>query len=52
MAETSILDSVPYLLKSPSNKVWMDYDEEADVMYISFYKPQNANDSVMEDNVI
>ena len=30
----------------------MDYDEEADVMYISFYKPQNANDSIMEDNVI
>lgn len=52
MAEASILDSVPYLLKSPSHKVWMDYDEEADVMYISFYKPQNANDSIMEDNII
>ena len=52
MAETSILDSIPYLLKSPSNRIWVDYDEEADVMYISFYKPQKANDSVMEDNVI
>jgi uncharacterized protein YuzE len=50
--ETSILDSIPYLLMSPSKKVWVDYDEEADVMYISFYKPQKANDSIMEDNVI
>jgi uncharacterized protein YuzE len=52
MAEASILDSIPYLLMSPSKKVWVDYDEEADVMYISFYKPQKANDSIMEDNVI
>lgn len=28
------------------------YDDDADVLYISFYKPQKANDSVMEDNII
>ena len=39
------------ILEKPSDITW-DYDEEADVMYISFYKPQNANDSIMEDNVI
>lgn len=27
-----------------------DYDAEADVLYISFRKPQQANDSVMEDD--
>lgn len=52
MAETSILNSIPYLLMAPSKKIWVDYDEEADVLYISFRKPQNANDSILEDNNI
>ena len=52
MAEVNILKSVPYLLTVPSRKMWTDYDEEADVLYISFYKPQEANDSILEDNII
>lgn len=52
MAEVSILNSVPYLLMAPSRKIWVDYDDEADVLYISFYKPQRANDSIMEDNIV
>ncbi len=52
MAEVSFLKSVPYLLTTPSNKIWADYDEEADVLYVSFRKPQRANDSIVEDNVI
>lgn len=52
MEKVSILESIPYLLMSPSKKIWIDYDDEADVMYISFHKPQKANDSVMEDNII
>ena len=52
MAEVSILESVPYLLMAPSKKTWVDYDDEADVLYISFHKPQRANDSIMEDNII
>ncbi len=48
----NILDSIPYLLKMPSKRVWIDYDDEADVLYISFRKPQQANDSVMEDDII
>lgn len=39
-----ILDSLPYLLKMPSKKIWIDYDEEADVPYISFRKPQQENE--------
>ncbi|MBI5026151.1 MAG: DUF2283 domain-containing protein [Nitrospirae bacterium] len=49
---SSVLDSLPYLLKMPSNRIWIDYDEEADVLYISFRKPQQANDSIMEDDII
>jgi uncharacterized protein YuzE len=30
--------------------MWTEYDDEADVLYISFRKPQEANDSVMEDD--
>ena len=52
MAEVDILNSIPHLLMTPSKKIWIDYDDEADVLYISFYKPQKANDSLMEDNVV
>jgi uncharacterized protein YuzE len=46
-----ILESLPYILKMPSKRIWTDYDEEADVLYISFRKPQQANDSIMEDDL-
>ena len=41
-----------YLLKMPSNRIWVDYDEDADVLYISFQKPQHADDSELKNNVI
>ncbi len=52
MAEMTILKSIPYLLTAPSQKIWVDYDEEADVLYISFRKPQRANDSTLENNIV
>ncbi len=34
-------------------QLFIDYDEEADVLYISFGKPQKANDSIHgEDDII
>lgn len=36
------------LLSLPMRQVWTDYDPEADVLYVSFRKPQQANDSIME----
>jgi uncharacterized protein YuzE len=36
----------------PSNQIWVDYDEYADVLYISFQKPQHADESEMEDNIV
>jgi uncharacterized protein YuzE len=47
-----LLESVPYLLKMPSNRIWIDYDENADVLYISFQKPQHADDSEMQESPI
>ena len=33
--------------------MWLDFDSEADVLYISFRRPQRASDSEMrEDGII
>ncbi len=47
----NVYSALPSLL-SVSSHVWIDFDEAADVLYISFRKPQHANDSVMENNVM
>lgn len=36
----------------PSKRVWVDSDDEADVLYTCFRKPQQANDSIMEGDII
>jgi len=41
---------VSHLIKLPETKMWIDYDKEADVLYISFKRPQRATDSEMLDN--
>jgi len=46
------LNLIPHLLRLPSSQIWYDYDEEADVLYINFRKPQHADQSEMEDNII
>lgn len=38
------------VLSLPARQVWTEYDTDADVLYISFRKPQQANDSIMEDD--
>ncbi|MDI6840674.1 MAG: DUF2283 domain-containing protein [bacterium] len=47
-----IFEATPHLIKFPVPKLWVDYDKEADVLYISFERPQNATDSKMLDNGI
>jgi len=34
------------IIKLPSEHMWVDYDKEADVLYISFRKPQKARKTV------
>lgn len=51
MAQATISrELISRLLALPGRQIWTDYDVEADVLYISFRKPQQANDSVMEDD--
>lgn len=41
------------LTKYSHNQLFIDYDEEADVLYISFGRPQKADDSIHgEDDII
>ena len=47
---SEIFNIVPHVIKLPEDKMFIDYDREADVLYISFKKPQEATDSEMLDN--
>lgn len=48
----SILTFVPRLLEIPHRRIWMTYDEEADVLYVNFKKPSHADDSELTDDDI
>jgi len=39
-------------MKLPADHMWIDYDKEADVLYLSFRKPQNAKKTIEADNDI
>lgn len=45
-----MLQTVSRLIKFPTKRFYVDYDEEADVLYLSFERPQNATDSQMLNN--
>ena len=46
----SVLQAIPMLIEFPSQRFWVDYDAEADVLYINFQHPQRATDSQMTDD--
>jgi uncharacterized protein YuzE len=45
-----LLESLPHLLKLPSKQMWFDFDDDADVLYVSFERPQRASDSELTDD--
>ena len=47
-----ISKAVAHFIKLPVDRMWIDYDKEADVLYISFRRPQKATDSEMLKNGI
>ena len=47
-----ILKAAPRLINLPAKQMWIDYDAEADVLYLSFAKPQRATDSELRDDGI
>jgi uncharacterized protein YuzE len=34
----------------PAGKAWIDYDDDADVLYLSFKRPQKATDTELLEN--
>lgn len=51
-AVRNIFKAVPYIKKIGAKHIWFDFDEEADVLYISLKRTQNAIDTViLEDGV-
>lgn len=54
MATVNIEQAIQGLLDliALSPHLWVDYDESADVLYLSLRRPQQATDSVLEGNVV
>ncbi|MBM3239961.1 DUF2283 domain-containing protein [Candidatus Poribacteria bacterium] len=48
----NIIKMIPFMLKLPSKRIYTNYDDEVDVLYISFQKPQDATDSEMREDGI
>jgi len=38
------------VLKLPAEHLWLDYDSDADVLYISFRKPQRSTRTIETDD--
>jgi uncharacterized protein YuzE len=51
-APSAVLKSIPFLVDFPRGRFWVDYDDEADVLYINFERPQRATDTKMTDDGI
>ena len=49
---SQILRAAPQIVRFPAKQMWLDYDAEADVLYINFKKPSHATDSELTDNDI
>jgi uncharacterized protein YuzE len=46
----TVFQAVPLLIDFPTQRFWVDYDRDADVLYISFQRPQKATDTEMTDD--
>lgn len=41
------------MLKLPAQHMWLDYDKQADVLYVSFRKPQRATETIeLNDDIL
>jgi uncharacterized protein YuzE len=40
------------IISLPIERMWIDYDREADVLYLSFRKPQRATETIETDDDI
>ena len=45
-----VMKTVPLVTKLPMHRLWFDYDQQADVLYISIERPQKATNSTLRDD--
>ena len=45
-----LLKAVPHLVQLPKHRMWLDYDEEADVLYLHFVEHPSSTHSEMRDD--
>lgn len=46
----SLAKVVPLLVDFPARRFWVDYDQDADVLYVSFQRPQKATNTKMTED--
>jgi uncharacterized protein YuzE len=47
-----IFEAIPHIKRVGAKHLWFDFDEKADVLYISFERPQRATDTDILENGI
>jgi uncharacterized protein YuzE len=53
MDEAELIKMIPHVVRSSTKKVWIDYDEDDDVLYASFvYPPNSMEHEEDEDGII
>lgn len=53
MMPEAVYRAVPLLLDFPIHRFSVDYDSEADVLYISFRRPQRStNTQILDDGIL
>ena len=45
-----LLKAVSHLVQIPKHRMWLDYDEEADVLYVHFTEKAGSTHSNMRDD--
>lgn len=48
----SCIDIASDIVKLPLEHMWIDYDRGADVLYLSFRKPQRATKTIETDDIL
>ena len=52
VAVKEIFQALPHIKKTGAKHLWFDFDEKADVLYISLERPQNATDTdILDDGI-
>ena len=49
---STVMKTVPLVTQLPMHRLWFDYDQEADVLYVSIERPQKATTSKLRDDGI